>query len=156
MPDTGETPLHAALCTTDRLAHDLLLRVLLGHSANPNCGTKPGVETGGFMRDCRTRGETPLHRAAAFGSEVTIQLLLDARADVTAKDMNGDSPADRWFSLLPMWHTPALDYARSTRLGQLVLGSGFDPRDFGAYTIGIPGFIWFDRRWTLRSRSERS
>lgn len=90
--DTGETPLHAALCTPDRPAHDLVLRVLLGHSANPNCVTKAGVETGGFMRDCRTRGETPLHRAAAFGNEETIQLLLDARADVTAKDINGDSP----------------------------------------------------------------
>ncbi len=92
LPDTGESPLHAALCTTNRLAHDLVIRVLLGHGANPNCVTKPGVETGGFMRDCRTKGETPLHRAAAFGTEDTIQLLLDARANIRAKDMNGDSP----------------------------------------------------------------
>ena len=31
--DTGETPLHAALCTTDRVAHDRVLRVLLNAGA---------------------------------------------------------------------------------------------------------------------------
>jgi ankyrin repeat protein len=92
LPDTGETPLHAALCTTERMAHDLVLRVLLARGANPHLTTKPGVETGGFMRDCRTKGETPLHRAAAFGTESTIQLLLDAGAKRDAVDMNGDSP----------------------------------------------------------------
>jgi uncharacterized protein len=92
LADTGETPLHAALCTPNRLAHDLVLRVLLAHGADPNRATKPGVETGGFMRDCRTKAETPLHRAAAFGTEETIQLLLDAGADRSAVDMNGDSP----------------------------------------------------------------
>ena len=50
------------------------------------------METGGFMRDCRTKGETPLHRAAAFGTKETIQILLDAKAKLDAKDMNGDSP----------------------------------------------------------------
>jgi ankyrin repeat protein len=90
--DTGETPLHAALCTVNRLAHDLVIRVLLAHGANPNCVTKPSAETGGFMRDCRTKAETPLHRAAAFGTEETIQLLLDAGAVIDAKDMHGDSP----------------------------------------------------------------
>jgi ankyrin repeat protein len=54
-PDTGETPLHAALCTVNRLKHNLVLKVLLAHGANPNCATKKDVETGGFMRDCRTR-----------------------------------------------------------------------------------------------------
>ena len=52
------------------------------------------------MRDCRTRGETPLHRAAAFGSEPIIQLLLDAGAAKDLKDVNGDSPLS-WAS----WHT---------------------------------------------------
>jgi uncharacterized protein len=92
LPDTGETPLHAALCTANRLAHDLVLKVLLMNSATPNCVTRAGVETGGFMRDCRTRAETPLHRAAAFGTEETIQLLLDAGAVIDAKDAQGDSP----------------------------------------------------------------
>ena len=92
LPDTGETPLHAALCTAKRTAHDLVIKVLLVNGADPNCVTKPSVETGGFMRDCRTKAETPLHRAAAFGTEETIQLLLDAGAKIDAKDMNEDSP----------------------------------------------------------------
>lgn len=92
LSDNGESPLHAALCTADRVAYDLVLKVLLGNGANPNCVTKPSAETGGFMRDCRTKGETPLHRAAAFGTEATIQILLDARANIEAKDMNGDTP----------------------------------------------------------------
>ncbi len=92
LPDTGETPLHAALCTANRSAHDLVLKVLLTHGADPNCVTKPGVETGGFMRDCRTKAETPLHRAAAFGTKETIQMLLDAGALIEAKDEHGESP----------------------------------------------------------------
>jgi ankyrin repeat protein len=97
--DTGETPLHAALCTTQRQTHDAVVEVLLSHGANPNCATRPSVETDHFMRDCRTRGETPLHRAAAFGTEATLQMLLDAGARKEAKDMNGDSPLT-WAS----WH----------------------------------------------------
>ncbi len=44
------------------------------------------------MRDCRTKAETALHRAAAFGDEACIQMLLDAGAAREANDMNGDSP----------------------------------------------------------------
>ena len=51
------------------------------------------------MRDCRTKGETPLHRAAAFANEEAIQMLLDAGAQVDARDMHGDSPLT-WAS----WH----------------------------------------------------
>ena len=90
-PETGESPLHAALCTANRQAHDAVVKVLLAHGANPNCATTPSVATDHFMRDCRTKGETPLHRAAAFGTETTIQMLLDAGARLDAKDMNGDS-----------------------------------------------------------------
>lgn len=57
LADTGETLLHAALCTADRQAHDLVIKVLLAHGANPNRATKPSPETGCFMRDCRTRGK---------------------------------------------------------------------------------------------------
>jgi len=89
---TGETPLHSALSKTDRVTYDLVVKVLLAAGASPNVVTKPSMETGCFMRDCRTKAETPLHRAAAFGNEETIQLLLDAGAKVDAKDMNGDSP----------------------------------------------------------------
>ena len=90
--DTGETPLHSALCTTRRVNHNVVMKVLLAHGADPNAKTKPGVETGSFMRDCRTKGETPLHRAAAFGDADAIQLLLKAGALIDAKDANGDSP----------------------------------------------------------------
>lgn len=92
LEDTGETPLHAALCTPHRASHDLVVRVLLAHGADPRRTTTPGVETGAFMRDCRARGETPLHRAAALGNEDTIDLLLGAGADREARDANGDTP----------------------------------------------------------------
>ncbi len=89
---TAETPLHSAICTTERRSRDQIIRLLLAAGANPNCATLPSVETESFMRDCRTKGETPLHRAAAFGNEETIQLLLDAGAAKDAKDEHGDSP----------------------------------------------------------------
>lgn len=95
---TGETPLHAALTK----AHDdrsEVIRLLLNAGADPNQATIPGVPTLGFWRDVRTRGETPLHRAAAFASPETIELLLAARADKTLRDANGDSPLS-WAS----WH----------------------------------------------------
>jgi ankyrin repeat protein len=92
LADTGEAPLHAALCNTDRMVYDRVLKVLLSYGADPNVATKEGVETGGFMRDCRTKGETPLHRAAAFGDSETIKLLLDAGAKIDARDGNGDTP----------------------------------------------------------------
>jgi ankyrin repeat protein len=121
LPDTGETPLHAALCTTDRTAYDLVVKVLLAGGANPNCVTRASVETGSFMRDCRTKAETPLHRAAAFGTEETIQLLLDAGAIVDAKDMNGDSPL-AWAS----WYLRPVSILR-----KLCYGSFFIRPDYG-------------------------
>jgi ankyrin repeat protein len=96
---TGETPLHAATCKANRPAYRFVLEVLLANGANPNSATRPGAETGAFMRDARTKGETPLHRAAAFATEEAIQLLLDAGARREAKDVNGDSPLS-WAS----WH----------------------------------------------------
>ena len=51
LAETGETPLHSSLCTADRNAHDLVLKMLLAKGANPNCATKPSVETDSFMRD---------------------------------------------------------------------------------------------------------
>jgi ankyrin repeat protein len=92
LEETGETALHSALCTPRRDAHDRVVRVLLAHGANPNIATTRAVSTGCFMRDCRTKGETPLHRAAAFGTEATIDMLLGAGGVREAKDMHGDSP----------------------------------------------------------------
>ena len=99
LSDTGETPLHAALCKTGRAADERIVAILLAGGADPNAVTMPGIETDAFMRDVRTKAETPLHRAAAFGSERSIQLLIDAGATLAARDMNGDSPLT-WAS----WH----------------------------------------------------
>ena len=98
-PESGETPLHAALCKANRPAYDDVVRILLAHGADPNAATTPSKETDGFMRDVRTKGETPLHRAAAFGTEDAIQMLLDAGARKEARDADGDSPLG-WAS----WH----------------------------------------------------
>ena len=90
--DTGETALHSALCKTDHLLSNRILQVLLSRGANPNLATTPNAETGAFMRDCRTKGEYPLHRAAAFGDEESIQLLLSSGAVIDARDSTGDTP----------------------------------------------------------------
>lgn len=136
LPDTGETPLHAALSTGDRTVYDLVLRVLLARGADPNRLTRPGVETGAFMRDARTRGETPLHRAAAFGTEETIKLLLDAGAAADVKDMNGDSPLT-WAS----W------YGRPTAILILLCYGSHrvrsDRKSMQAYRLGMP----VNERW---------
>jgi uncharacterized protein len=99
LPDTAETPLHSALCKTDPAVFNRVLQVLLANGADPNRATRAGVETDSFMRDIRTRGETPLHRAAAFGDAEAIQLLLGAGAAIDARDAHGDTPLT-WAS----WH----------------------------------------------------
>jgi uncharacterized protein len=112
LPGTGETPLHAALTKADRPSTPLVVQVLLAHGADPNAATKPSAATDAFMRDCRTKGETPLHRAAAFGTEETLQMLLAAGANVGAKDMNGDTPLT-WAS----WHLRPLAILRKLCTG---------------------------------------
>jgi ankyrin repeat protein len=130
-PETGETPLHSALCTDDRTRYDLVLEVLLAAGANPSCATKPNVETGAFMRDCRTKGETPLHRAAACGTEETIQLLLDAGAVVDALDMNGDSPLS-WGS----WYRRPDTILRKLCYGRFSIRP--HRRSMRGYLLGVP------------------
>jgi palmitoyltransferase len=131
LPDTGETPLHAALCTTERVRHNRVMRVLLEAGADPNARTTEGAETGGFMRDVRTRGETPLHRAAAFGDEEAIQMLLDAGADREAKDANGDSPLS-WAS----WHVRPAGILRLLCYGEFRVRP--DYAGMGAHLAGKP------------------
>jgi ankyrin repeat protein len=99
LDDTGETPLHAALSKANRPSTDLIVGLLLERGADPNVLTKPDAETGAFMRDCRTKAESPLHRAAAFGSAEAIDLLLGAGASIESRDMNGETPLS-WAS----WH----------------------------------------------------
>jgi ankyrin repeat protein len=69
-----------------------VVKLLVEKGADINAKTRAGIETGAFMRDVRTKGETPLHRAAAYADERTIQFLIENGADKSAKDANGDSP----------------------------------------------------------------
>ena len=96
---TGESPLHAACTAAARPRAVEVVRVLLAAGADPNRPTRPGVLTASLMREVRTRGETPLHRAAAFGSLEIIDLLLAAGARRDGRDAVGDSPLS-WAS----WH----------------------------------------------------
>ena len=98
LADTGEVPLHAAT-SARRPGGALVVEVLLAAGADPNRATIADRPTGSFMRDCRTKSETPLHRAAAFATAETIQHLLDAGATVDARDQAGDTPLS-WAS----WH----------------------------------------------------
>jgi uncharacterized protein len=98
---SGETPLHHAL-TKNEPDREPLVKLLIDYSANPNAQTIPGVISYNFWRDARTRGETPLHRAAAYASAETINHLLAAGADRALRDANGDTPR-AWTS----WHLRA-------------------------------------------------
>lgn len=98
-PATHETPLHSALSKAGRPHYGFVVRLLLEKGANPNAVTVPGVESGAFMRDVRTKGETPLHRAAAYADEAVIEMLLDAGANREQRDAHGDTPLS-WAS----WH----------------------------------------------------
>ncbi|MEQ1921855.1 MAG: ankyrin repeat domain-containing protein [Pyrinomonadaceae bacterium] len=91
-PDTGETPLHSALCKAGRPYYLYVVKLLVENGADANAKTTPGAETGAFMRDVRTKGETPLHRAAAYGDEAIVSYLVENGADKSARDANGDSP----------------------------------------------------------------
>ena len=42
-------------------------------------------------------------------------------------------------------HTPALDAVRNNSIGHLFLGSGFDPRDFAAYSAGVVAAVILER-----------
>lgn len=97
---TGETVLHQVITkTTSAPERTRIVKSLIAHGADVNRATIPGVPTECFMRDIRTRGETPLHRAAAYGDIEMISALIEAGADKAAKEMNGDSPLT-WGS----WH----------------------------------------------------
>jgi len=105
-----------------------------------------------------------------------------ARLSANARDIIGDAlwatliasfvsvilpwrrPWQRYFTALIIFYAvelsqlsqlSALQYVRSTLLGRLVLGSGFDPRDLAAYALGIIGFIALDQCWVLRKNGER-
>ncbi|MBK8505912.1 MAG: ankyrin repeat domain-containing protein [Saprospiraceae bacterium] len=96
---THETPLHSALSKVGRPYYFYVVKLLVENGAIVNAKTIPGMTTGAFMRDVRTKGETPLHRAAAYADEQTIEYLINHGADKEAKDASGDTPLS-WAS----WH----------------------------------------------------
>ena len=98
-PESLETPLHHALAGKGDADRTELIRLLVNHGADVNARTKPGVISYNFWRDARTRGETPLHRAAAYASTEIVTMLLNAGANPAIRDANGDSPQS-WAS----WH----------------------------------------------------
>ncbi len=89
---TKETPLHNAIVKAGRPYYFFVVKLLVDNGADVNAKTLAGIETGAFMRDVRTKGETPLHRAAAYADEQTIRFLIENGADKKARDANGDSP----------------------------------------------------------------
>ena len=109
---TGEAPLHFAISKKNDPRRTAIVRALIAAGADVNMKTIPGAETSCFMRDAFLKGETPLHRAAAFGDKEMIEALLDAGADPSAKDANGDTPLS-WGS----WHLRSFDI-----LGLLLYG----------------------------------
>jgi ankyrin repeat protein len=112
-PSTGETPLHSGLTNEDRSKYDLVVKVLLSAGADPNAKTVPGAPTGSLIRDGRTRGEGPLHRAAAFGAPGTVRLLLDAGATADQADAQGDTPL-AWAS----WYRRPVEVLRLLLYGE--------------------------------------
>lgn len=92
VPETGETPLHNALAKAGRPYYYYVVRLLVEKGADVNAKTIPGRETGAFMRDVRTKGETPLHRAAAYADEKTIGFLIENGADIKNKDAHENTP----------------------------------------------------------------
>ena len=142
LPDTQERPLHAALCKHEDPRAEHVVQVLLAAGARVDAATKAGVETGSFMRDCRTRGETALHRAAAFGTERSIRCLLEAGAKVDARDAHGDSPLS-WASwaLRPAFILDALCFG-DERIHPEAVRASRQSRSGGSlasYLLGKPG-----------------
>lgn len=96
VPETGETALHSAFGHPHGAAHEEVVRVLLANKANVNAKTIPGVCTEAFCYS-KTRGETPLHRAAAFGSANVIRELIRSGASVKVTDAHDETPLN-WSS----------------------------------------------------------
>lgn len=141
---TGETPLHAALSRANLLSTEHVVAVLLDAGADVDVATVPGAETGSFMRDARTRGETPLHRAAAFASEAVIRRLIEAGASPSAVDAHGDTPLS-WAS----WHL------RPAAILRLLCFDGWSIHPQAAWT-GDHGAGWSGMAHGLAGRPHRT
>lgn len=98
--DTGENALHYTLSKTSEMDERAeIVKVLILAGTDVNKKTLVGKPTLCFMRDAYLKGESPLHRAAAYGNAAIIKMLLDAGAEPAMKDANGDTPIS-WGS----WH----------------------------------------------------
>jgi ankyrin repeat protein len=75
---SGYTPLHYSV----RFQPANVCRLLLEHGANPNCQT-------------RASQSTPLHRAIIFNNIDAIHHLLEYKADLTLKDIDGQTPIEK-------------------------------------------------------------
>ena len=106
--DTGENALHYTICKTSEMDERVeIVKLLIDAGIDVNKKTIAGKPTLCFMRDAWLKGETPLHRAAAFGNTTIIKMLLDAGADPSTKDANGDTPIS-WGS----WYVRDADVLR--------------------------------------------
>ena len=88
---SNETPLHHATAPMGKENLEVI-KFLLEHKANPNAKTIPNINSNNFYHGAKTKGETPLHRAAAFCSSETIELLLAFGAKKDSLDINGETP----------------------------------------------------------------
>jgi ankyrin repeat protein len=106
--DTGENALHYTICKTSEMDDRVeIVKSLIAAGTDVNKKTVAGKSTLCFMRDAWVKGESPLHRAAAYGNAAIIKMLLDAGADPSMKDANGDTPIS-WGS----WHLRDADVLR--------------------------------------------
>lgn len=96
---TGETVLHQVITKGGDPRRTRIVKALVAAGADVTRRTISNIPTLCFARDIRTRGETPLHRAAAYGDLEMIEALIAAGADKGAQDINGES-ALTWAS----WH----------------------------------------------------
>lgn len=142
--ETGETPLHNALAKAGRPYFLYVIRLLIEHGADVNAQTVPGKETGAFMRDVRTKGEAPLHRAAAYADAQIIEYLLANGADRELRDAQGDSPLSWASQHLRPGHVLSLlsfgEHQVSKRSSQIISsdhgagwGNGMDWKLIGEY-----------------------
>ncbi|MHA4844863.1 ankyrin repeat domain-containing protein [Flavitalea antarctica] len=114
-PDTGENALHYTISKSSEMEERTeIVKLLLEAGTDVHQRTIPRATTLCFMRDAFLKGETPLHRAAAYANTDIIRLLLDAGADPSVKDSNGDSPIS-WGS----WHLRDSDVLRLLLYGDV-------------------------------------
>jgi cytohesin len=106
--DTGENALHYTLSKrSESEARIEIVRILIEAGIDVHKKTIQGKPTLCFMRDAFLKGETPLHRAAAYGSVEIVKMLIAAGADPSVKDVCGDTPLS-WGS----WHLRDSDLLR--------------------------------------------